>query len=187
VSVAALVGLPIVIALGPSIGAHAAPVEREHYSETASYTDASCGFDIEVNATYTGTRMLKAPRGEGTPPYVFDNYEAHEVLTANGRTLIADHQGLYTNVKITHVEGTVYQYVAMEAGQPFTIRDSDGHVLYRDRGAIKTTFQFDTKGDADPANDDFIDGSFRTTAINGPHPLWVMGDLCPLYEDYFFG
>lgn len=185
-SVAAMIGLPMVVALGPSISAHAAPLEREHYSGTDSYTDKSCGFDIEYESTFEGTFMLKAPHRDGAPPYVFNNYETHEVLTANGRTLTQDHQGLYKNVKITLVEGTVYQYVALEAGQPFVIRDSDGNVLYRDRGALKTTFQFDTKGDADPANDEFIDGSFATTAINGPHPLWVI-DLCQVYQEYFFG
>ena len=67
--------------------------------------------------------MLKAPRGNGAPPYLFDNYEAHEVLTANGRTLTIDHQGMYKDLHISLVEGTVYQFVSMEAGQPFVMRD----------------------------------------------------------------
>lgn len=186
-STTALIGVPTLAALGPSISAQAAPLEREHYSGTDSFTDNSCGFDIEYDVSFEGTFMLKAPRKDGAPPYVFNNYKTHEVLSANGRTLILDHQGLYKNVHITLVEGTVYQYVAMEAGQPFVMRDSDGEVLYRDRGVLKTTFQFDTKGDADPDNDVFIDGSFELTANNGPHPVWDVEDLCPLYEDYFFG
>ena len=40
----------------------------------------------------------------GAPPYFFDNYETHEILSANGRWLTIDHQGIYKDLRITHVE-----------------------------------------------------------------------------------
>ena len=40
----------------------------------------------------------------GAPPYLFENYEPHEVLTANGRTLTIDHQGMYRTCSISLVE-----------------------------------------------------------------------------------
>ena len=174
----------LVLALaGP---AQAAPLVREHYSGTDSFDIDDCGFVIHNEVTIEGLFMLKAPRKDGAPPYLFDNYEVHETLTANGRTLTSDHQGLYKDLKITLVEGTVYQFVAMESGQPFVVRDGDGNVLIRDRGLLKTTFQVDTLGDTDLENDVFIEGSFSLLADNGSHPGFYL-DFCVELEAYFFG
>ena len=166
--------------------AHAAPLVREHYSGTDSFDFDDCGFVIHNEVSFAGVFMLKAPRAEGAPPRYFDNYEVHEVLSANGRTLTLDHQGLFKDLHVTLVEGTVYQYVGMEAGQPFVMRDEDGQVILRDRGVLKTTFQFDTQGDTDPDNDVFVEGSFSVLADNGRHPGFYI-DSCQVLEDYFVG
>jgi hypothetical protein len=131
--------------------------------------------------------MLKQPRSDGAPPYLFDNYEVHEVLTANGRTLTIDHQGLYKDLRITHVEGTVYEFVAIEAGRPFVARAEDGTVLFHDRGLLMVTFQVDTLGDTDLSNDVFIDGTFELLKDAGSHPAFYIVDGCAVLEAYFFG
>jgi len=168
--------------------AGAAPLEREHYSGTDHVTDASCGFLVTSDVEFSGVFMLKAPKNEGDPPRLFDNYEAHETLTAEGSTrmLTIDHQALYKDLHITWVEGTVYQFVSMEAGQPVVVRDEEGKVLFRDRGLLRVTFQVDTKGDADLENDEFIEGSWELLAENGSHPLFFL-DFCDVIEDYFYG
>jgi hypothetical protein len=166
--------------------AQAAPLEHEHYSGSDSFNFDNCGFVIHDEVTFEGNFMLKAPREDGAPPYLLDNYENHETLTANGRTLTIDHQGLYKDLHITLVEGTVYQFVAMEAGQPFVVRDSEGNVLFRDRGVLKYTFQVDTKGDSDLDNDEFIEGSFSVLADNGRHPGYYI-DVCSELRTYFLG
>jgi hypothetical protein len=166
--------------------AQAAPLVRDHYSGTDSFDFDDCGFVIHDEITFEGVFMLKAPRTDGGPPYLFDNYESHETLTANGRTLTIDHQGMYKDLHITLVEGTVYQFVAMESGQPFVVRDDDGNVLIRDRGVLKTTFQVDTQGDTDLENDVFIEGSWSLLADNGRHPGFYI-DFCAEMEAYFFG
>ena len=176
----------VVIGLALPPAAQAAPVEREHYSGSDSFDFDDCGFTVHEEVTFEGVFMLKAPRADGAPPYLFDNYEAHETLSANGRTLTIDHQGLYKDLHITLVEGTVYQFVAMEAGQPFVVRDEDGNVLIRDRGVLKSTFQVDTHGDTDLDNDKFIEGSFSVLADNGRHPGFYV-DFCEVLEDYFLG
>ena len=181
-----LVPVVTLLALALAGPVQAAPIEYEHYSGTDSFDFDDCGFTIHNDVTYEGTFMLKAPRDDGAPPYWFDNYEAHETLTANGRTLTVDHQGLYKDLRITLVEGTIYQFVAMEAGQPFVVRTSDGDVLLRDRGLLKTTFQVDTQGDTDPDNDEFIEGSWSILADNGRHPGFYI-DFCDELEDYFLG
>ena len=181
--------LPLLRAIGMTVpvAAQAAPLEREHYSGSESRNFNDCGFTVHEEVTFEGTFILKAPRGGGgAPPYVLDNYEAHQTFTANGRTLTIDHQGLYKDLHITLVEGTVYQFVTMEAGQPFVVRDGDGNILIRDRGVIKSTFQVDTQGDTDLDNDVFIEDSFELLADHGRHPGFYI-DFCELLEDYFLG
>ena len=116
----------------------------------------------------------------------FDNYEVHETLTANGRMLTIDQQGLFKDLRITHVEGTIYQFVAIEVGQPFVIRDEQGKRLIHDRGHLTTTFQVDTLGDTDLDNDVFIDGSFSLLKDAGRHPGFYF-DFCAFMQDYFLG
>lgn len=176
----------VVIGLALAPAAQAAPLEREHYSGSDSFDFDDCGFTVHEDVTFEGTFMLKAPRADGAPPRLFDNYEVHETLSANGRTLTIDHQGLYKDLQITLVGGTVYQFVAMEAGQPFVVRDQDGNVLIRDRGVLKSTFQVDTHGDTDLDNDEFVEDSFSLLADNGRHPGFYL-DFCQLLEEYFLG
>jgi hypothetical protein len=180
VPVAALLAMAIA---GP---VQAAPIEYEHYSGTDSFDFDGCGFVIHDEVAFEGVFMLKAPSTEGAPPRLFDNYHSIETLSANGRTATIEHQGLYKDLHITQVEGTVYQFVAMESGQPFTIRDADGNVLIRDRGVLMTTFQVDTKGDTDLENDVFIEGSWSLLKDAGSHPGFYI-DFCAEMTTYFLG
>lgn len=181
-----LVPVLVLLTLALAAPAQARPLEREHYSGTDSFHFDDCGFVIHDEVVFEGLFMLKAPKDEGAPPRLFNNYETHETLTANGRTLYIDHQGLYKDRSATLVKGTIYQFVAMEVGQPFVMRDSDGNVLLRDRGNLVTTFQVDTKGDSDLSNDEFIAGSFSLLADHGRHPGFYI-DFCQVAEDYFLG
>lgn len=173
------------VALAVPTAANASPLEREIYSGTDSFDFDDCGFLIHGEVSFSGLFMLKAPRGDDSLPLYFDNYEAHEVLTANGRTLTIDHQGLYKDVRITLVEGTTYQIEAMEAGQPFVARDGEGNLLFHDRGLLRVTFQIDTLGDDDPENDEFVEGSYELLADRGRHPGFYL-DFCAEMEAYFF-
>jgi len=182
--VVALAVAPLLAAGVPT--ASAAPLEHENYSFTDSFDFDGCGFTIHDEATGKGTFILKAPRSDGGPPYLMDNYDVTETLTANGRTLTVDHQGMYKDLHVTLVGGTVYRFVAMESGRPFTVTDDAGNVLFRDRGVLFTTFLVDTQGDTDLDNDVFIDGSFELLADHGRHPGFYL-DACAEFEDYFFG
>jgi hypothetical protein len=75
--------------------------------------------------------------------------------------------GLFHDIKATHVEGTIYEFVAVEAGQPFAIEDSNGNIVVRDRGVILHTYLFDTLGDGQPGGE-FIEET--QTTVHGPHP-----------------
>jgi hypothetical protein len=162
----------------------AAPLERENYSGTDSFDFDDCGFTIHEEVTFEGVFMLKAPKNAGDPPRYFDNYYVVETLTANGKVMTITHQGLYKDLQISQVSGTIYQFTAQEAGRPFVVRDGAGNVLVRDQGLLRTTFQDDTKGDTDLDNDEFIEGSFELLADHGSHPGFYM-DFCEMVSDYF--
>jgi hypothetical protein len=181
-----LIPVVVLLALAMAGPVQAAPIEWEHYSGTDSFDFADCGFVIHDEVVFEGVFMLKAPKTAGAPPRLFDNYHSIETLSANGRTGTIEHQGLYKDLHITQVEGTVYQFVAKESGQPYTVRDSDGNVLLRDRGVLFSTFQVDTQGDTNLDNDVFIDGSFSLLKDAGRHPGFYI-DFCAEATIYFLG
>ena len=167
----------------------AAPLEREHYSfeDSDTFTDTECGAPITIDYTgkFSGVFMLKDRKPGGpTPPYLFDNYSGVETYTnvANDETVTIRHQGLYKDVKIAHVEGTVYQFTAIETGRPVVVRGPDGERLVFDAGRIRYTFLVDTLGDADLDNDVFL-GDVSDPDIAGPHPVFVGDvDFCDLLD-----
>lgn len=174
----------VVLALAGPVSAK--PIQFEHYSGTDSYDFDDCGFVIHNDVVFDGVFMLKAPKAAGFPPRLFDNYHSIETLSANGRTATIEHQGMYKDLRISHVEGSIFQVVAIEAGQPFVVRDGDGNVLLRDRGVLKFTFRIDTKGDTDLGNDEFIEGSWSLLKDAGSHPGFDI-DFCAEATRYFLG
>ena len=99
-----LIPMVALLALALAGPVQAAPIEWEHYSGTDSFDFAACGFVIHDDVVFDGVFMLKAPAAEGAPPRYFDNYHAIETLSATGRTATIEHQGLYKDLRITHVE-----------------------------------------------------------------------------------
>lgn len=150
--------------------AQAQVIERLHYSGAFSGEEQSCGYDLHFEGTYSGLFMWKM-RGNEPTPYVFNNYESHEVLTLeDGRGFVIETNGNYKDLRITHVRGTIYRFIWIDSGQVFTIQTLDGRVVERNRGLLKATYLVDTKGDSDPGNDVFIEGSDRLLKDAGVHP-----------------
>jgi hypothetical protein len=157
-----------------------------HYSYIDRFSYSDCGFTVNVVHENSGTFHLRPGRQGDTTPYYFDNYEWHTVQTnpANGKWFREDGQGLYRDLHITKVEGTVYTFVSQETGRPYTLTDMNGNRVFADRGRLLTTFQVDTKGDADLSNDEFIEGSFQLLDDNGAHPFWHFdGDFCEIVQN----
>ena len=162
----------------------AKPLVREHYSGTDSFSFDDCGFQIDAVVTFSGLFMLKEGRRGDPTPYLFDNYEYRTVYTnpATGAWFSQSGNGLYKDLHIVNVDGTVYSFEAIEVGRPFQLRDMDGNLVIKDRGHLRTRFSVDTLGDNNLDNDIFIEGSFELVADNGAHPGFFL-DFCDIAND----
>src|SRR5262249_42902285 len=157
-----------------------------HYSYVDYFTDDSCGLTVNGTVTGNGLFRLNAGRHGDPTPYLFDNYEQHIASTnpANGKWFREDKNGLYRDLHITNVGGTVYQFVSQETGRPYTLTASDGTRMFMDRGRLLTTFQVDTKGDADLSNDEFVDGSFQLLDEKRARRAYLFeGVFCDIVRD----
>jgi len=179
-------GVGLVVSLASSVGAQ--PLERERYSfqESDTFTDTACGDEITIDrvAEFSGVFMLKAGRAGDPTPYLFDNYSGVETFTnvANLKSATVTSQGLFKDVRIEHVDGTIYQFTAIETGRPIVASGPDGKKLVFDRGRISFTFLVDTQGDADLSNDVFL-GDVVDPNVAGPHPIFFQDvDFCDLLD-----
>ena len=77
---------------------------------------------------------------------VKDTYKYRDVLTNSetGEWFVIRGKAVFHEIKATQVSGDIYEFTAIEAGQPFVIEDSDGNVVVRDRGVIRRTALFPT-------------------------------------------
>jgi hypothetical protein len=140
-------------------------------SGTDHFTDDSCGFTLAVDVSFqTRTQLRVDQTGQAFLEHTI--FRTTETVTnpATGGYFYIVHRGLYHEIKATQVEGTVYEFVAVEAGQPFVIKDASGNVVSRDRGVIRHTFLFDTLGDSQPSGNFIVELS---DDIHGPHPAFA--------------
>jgi hypothetical protein len=171
--------------------AGAKPLAHEHYAGTDSWVlEDFCGTDWNVESTFSGNFMLKAPRADNPTPFFFDNYRWSDVLTDvndPSRVFTVSGNGLWRDQHITLVEGTIYHFEVIEAGAPITVR-VDGKIIVRDRGSIVWEFTVDTKGDADLSNDELVSDD-GPTAVHGPHLELFMDDAerCALLNEALGG
>jgi hypothetical protein len=179
-SVGALCASLVVVMAAAPVAAET--LEREHYTDEATdtfiVTDCGAPITIAYVRESSGLFMLKAGRGGDPTPYFFDNYSAVETYTnvANGKTLTIEHQGLYKDIRIERVEGTVYHFTAIETGRPVVAIGPEGKRVTFDRGRIQYSFAVDTKGDTDLSNDEFVEDIEPDVA--GPHPFFF-GEVDP--------
>lgn len=164
-TVVAVVALMIVSA----VPAGATIVERERYdfSFTDGYDD--CGFEVEVEGTVSGQLRIREGKGDNDSAFfVRDTFAFSETHTnaVTGAFLTIEGRGVFNEVRATRVDGDVFEFTAIEAGQPFVVFDSDGNVVVRDRGVVQYRVLFDTGGDDVPGGE-VLD---IQADLRGPHP-----------------
>ena len=145
-------------------------VLRDRYSDDYAFSFDDCGFWIDVSGTANGTAQFRVGKGDlATAFFLHDNFSFLETWTRRdtGDSFTLGGNGLFQETRATHVEGTIFEFTSVVAGQPFTVWDSDGNVLLRDRGVVRQVLQFDTLGDDVPGGEFVADVSF---SVHGPHP-----------------
>jgi len=159
-----------------AFAAEAKVIDRQRYSFTDVSHERTCGRDLTVETTTSHFSMTKSSHG-GLPSRSYDHYDIHEVLTdAAGEGYIIDLSGLYNEVRVRYVRGSLYRYTAKSVGQVFTIRTLDGKAVEHNSGLLEITFLLDTQGDSDPGNDVYLEDTIRLVKIAGTQPLQTETD-----------
>jgi hypothetical protein len=150
--------------------AGATVVERGHYSDSYSFSYDDCGFDVLVEGTASGHFRIRAGKGKrATAFFLNDNFSYTETHTNadTGEFLTIKGNGVFNEIKATRLEGNIFEFEAVEAGQPFAVYDSAGNLVLRDRGSIHHHALFDTLGDDMPGGE-FVED--LGADVHGPHP-----------------
>lgn len=162
--------------------AGATVIAHEKFDDVYSDDFQDCGLSLHVEGVASGNLVTREGREEGTF-FGHVNYAYNEVITntANGKSVLGSGRATFQETKATHVAGTIFEFSSVEAGQPFVVRDMDGKVILRDRGAIRQTILFDTLGDDEPGGEmlDLI-----SEHLSGPHPGFDSATLCPAVLPY---
>lgn len=174
----AAVGLAM--ALGATVAlaspAEATIVHTEHYEGTFQDAFPLCGIDVELDVEFSGRIKIREGKGRDAGAFFLqDHFSVLETFTnpANGKYFTISRNGVFQELKATRIEGSIFEFIAHEVGQPFVLRDMDGNVVVRDRGAIVYRSVFDTLGDDQPGG---IELDFEVVKIAGPHPGFAPSD-----------
>jgi predicted esterase len=133
---------------------------------TQSYDDTTwdwnCGYPMHVAGVSTDQVQIRLDRKDPRVVFVTDNYQFRETRSvADGRSFIVEANGLSKDVRAKRIRGSLYAFTFHNPGQTFTIRDSSGNLISRDRGLFE--FQYTI---------DLSDGTFNFSGLrfSGPHP-----------------
>ena len=162
---------------GPPAGA--AIFERSVYENHYEFSYDDCGFPVDVVGDVELRDRIRT--GTGPDEGVFFQrlrYSFTETQTnpETGAFVTIERHGLYNEVKATRISGSVFELVALDAGQPFSLYDSNGDLVLRDRGSIRLRVVFDTLGDDEPGGE--VVTEFEPT-LHGPHPAFD-ADWCAI-------
>ena len=175
--IAATFGASLVVAFAAP--AYATIYSNGQYANTYEFSYDCGGAPIDVSGSTSGREIIRTGTGSQDSAF-FDhnNYSWQETHTnrTTGKTIYLSANGLFQETQATRVDGTIFLFSSVNAGQPFVVRDAAGNVILRDRGAIKETILFDTTGDDVPGGI-FIESV--SLSVAGPHPGFFF-DTCSI-------
>jgi hypothetical protein len=167
---ATLLGVTLLMACSAA-PARATVVDRGTFADSESDVPENiCGIALVRDSTFSGSfRIRLDKKSDGQAFFQRLNVDYRDVFTnpLNGRSMTFSGHSLVNEIAATHVEGNVYEFTTVEAGQPFTVRDGAGNVVLRDRGMLRHHVLFDTLGDGMPGGIQLDD---EIVAVGGPHP-----------------
>lgn len=153
---AAAVGGFALVLTAPGAAHAAPPVQHEHRSEPWSTSFDGCGYEISVDAVESGHLLVREVRGSDGAAYVaHENYRDRYVLTntATGQWFETRGSGLFKELQGQHLEGTLWEFSVMDAGRTFTVLDSSGRTVLRNRGRVSMRVVFDVGDDRAPGGE----------------------------------
>ena len=170
------------------------PVEATMFQKVEPYSgeenfpiDGFCGLEeVQFNSEFSGRFHIREGKGKQAGAFfLHDNFSVLETLTnrQNDKSFTVSRDGVFQDIRATRVDGSIFEFVSHEVGQPFVVRDMDGKVVLRDRGAITRTYLFDTLGDDVPVGVEIEELDVR---ISGPHPGFGPPD-CEAVRDLLMG
>lgn len=147
----------------------AKPLDSGTFAGTDSGTE--CGIYAR-ESTFSGWFIQKdaTPATDGQFFYFEDRVTYTDVITnpETGAFFTVNGSTLFKESRARLVEGTVFTYHTIEAGQPFVVTDMSGKVVLRDVGLIEVSYVFDSRGDSTPGGDQLAEPQLIRVA--GPHP-----------------
>lgn len=157
--------------LAVSVAAAAQATVREKVREEFAWSFVEdCGFPVDVTGSGSAVFVLREGKNKDSGAFPFmDRFAYTETWTnrATGAWFVIRGHLLLNEVEATHVEGSIFLFRFIEAGQPFVVEDSDGNVVERNSGLVHGTYLFDTGGDDQPGGIYLEDLDVR---VAGPHP-----------------
>jgi hypothetical protein len=165
-----------VIALA-GIPAGATIYEKGRFTEEYSFS-YDC-VPVEVEGEVSGQFRIRQGKGKAAGFFFFrgtSSFREVHTNTETGEWFVVRGHTVFNEVKARRVEGTIFKLTAILAGQPFTVENSAGEVVLRDRGVIRHTILFDTEGDDVPGG---VEVEFLAADVRGPHPGFD-ADFCEL-------
>ena len=177
----ALVGAGITCAAmaAPAAPAGATVYERlRAVDEPYGFTTDECGTPYDVAGVFNGRLIIKQGTGPRTETFpVLDKVSIVETWTntQTGAWFTVRLHRTFNEVKARQVDGTVFEFRAVEAGQ-YVVEDAEGDVVARDRGAVIYAFLFDTLGDGAPG------GEYLSDFLADPRGKYEVDDLCAIAE-----
>ena len=167
---AATAAAAAVLTVLAATSAGATVVDRGQYTNSYSFEYDDCGFDVLVEGTVSGHFRIRAGTGKTDTAFFLNDNNSYTETQTNadtGASLTISGNAVFNEIKATRVEGNIFEFEAVEAGQPFRVYDSAGNLVLRDRGSIHFHSLFDTEGDDVPGGILIEDLS---ADVHGPHP-----------------
>jgi hypothetical protein len=181
----ATAGLLALVLMAWALPARADVINHQRFADSFSDDFELCGMPVHVDGEESGFFHQRVGKGDlESTFFAHINLSTTETFTnpANGKFLLIESHAVIQETKAVPVDGTIFQFTGVEAGQPFVLRDMSGRVVLHNRGAIRTTILFDTLGDDTPGG---VVLDVISQRISGPHPELEMDEdaFCAVVQD----
>lgn len=178
--------LAMLVVLAGAAPAQSTIYERGTFSFEESVEEDLCGIAVRRDSAFSVNFRVRTGKGELDQAFfggeVFEGSDTFTNL-ATGAFFTIEGHGTFRDVRATPVGGNVFEFKILVSGPINVVRDMQGNVVLRDRGAIWQTFLLDTLGDSQPGGELLAESLDR---VSGPHPLFPDMDeaaFCDMVHD----